>query len=424
MKKLYSLTTRQANVIAAPYILPKRSRDMIYITNCFTVKNNPDIEALKKAFNNLLKTQDSLRTIIVFTMRGLKQYVEEYKYVDIPVIELSSKNELDKAIYENKTLGSVLNTPLYKAIIFKYDNAATLMMVFNHVIYDGYSVGISLKQITNDYKAYASGDKPNEEVVYSIEEYYKDDYKYRKSKKYKEDVRYWKNALNNRKDYRIIIPVFKMTKVNKKTFEISGDDYKKAHELCKDLNISLTSLLTSVVAITLGKYLNKNDFAFTQTSYGRNFVQKQSIGCYVGVFLSFYHLNSCDSVEKFLKDSYASYLQSMQHMNTSAAKIVFACLKKELQIMRFNSWGLMFSVLDNIDLEYSDEYEYSFIDHRYQPNQFYCSICDNKCDKICLNLLYQTKLVEDKVIDEIIEKYKKNLNLVVNNKELLIEDVE
>lgn len=422
MKNLYDVTTRQSNVISTPYLMPARARDMLYITNCFTVKKNPNVDALEKAFNNLLKNQDSLRIRITFTPTGHKQYIVDYSYEKIEVIELSSEKELKDAIYKNRTVASYINVPLYKAIIFTYDHKATLMMVFNHLIYDGYSMNICFKQITNYYQAYAKGNEPKQETNYSIVDYYKEDYKYRKSKRFKEDIKYWRNSINKRKDYHIIVPIFKMNPVNRKTITISNEDYKKAYKLSSELKITFPSLITSIAAITLGKYLNRNDFALAHNSYGRNSKQKTSIGCYVAIFLSFYHLNDNDTVEKFLKESYSSYLQSMRHMNTTAVQIALNCLKKELQIMRFNSWGLSFSYL-NTNFANTDEFEYELIQHKYQPNQFYCLINDDGIRKFTMDILYQTKVVSENKIDELLENYKIVFNKVVNNRDMLIEGI-
>lgn len=424
MKKLYKLTAAQLDYCSITNILPKKTRDMFFITTSFTVKENPDIEALEKSFNRLLDVNDSLRTRFTHTIKGRRQYIEDYIYEKLPIIELETKEKLLEAIEKNKKFKSIYNEPLYKAIIFKYENKATLLMVFYHTIFDGYSIGLAMKQIRQNYEAYINGETPKNEAYYSIENYYKDYENYRHSERFKNDCKYWKHAINDRKDFKVLTPWLKVTKLNNRKLTINGNDYIKSINVCNSLGITIPFLISSIAAITLSKKTNIIDFNFSNMSHGRTkYVQKQAIGCYATLFHNFYHINNSDDVSCFLKTSYIDYLESMKHMNISPLRILFYSLKKELQIFRFNLFGIVFSSLNIGQNEKNSKYDYEFIPHQYQPNQFYCSITDDNKNEIELILLYQSKLLPEEEIDEILNNYQRIFKQVINNVDLKIKDI-
>ena len=82
-----------------------------------------NFDLLKKALNVLVKTNDNFRIKLVMKNNVVKQFISEYEFIDIPVINVNSKKDvlnLQKQIVLQPF--SLLDSLLFNFTIFKYPN--------------------------------------------------------------------------------------------------------------------------------------------------------------------------------------------------------------------------------------------------------------------------------------------------------------
>lgn len=425
--KTYPLTVSQFDNCVATLILSKKSRDLNHLGFYFTVKNNPDVDALRKSFNMLVKENDALRLRILFTAKGLRQYVSDYEYIDIPTIKLNSSHELEDEMNKYRRIdGYLFGKVLYRPIIFLYESSATLFICVHHMCFDGYSSSLMNKQLREYYEAFSKKQTIVEkDIKYTYIKHIEDELVYKKSKKHEIDKVFCKNQLNSLKNFKVLVGLINSkSPVKSHVVSIKNERYYKVVDFCKETQIPLSSFITSIASLAIGEHCNARCFNFFNIDHGRaNFYQKQTMGCMVGLFLNVYNINDKDTIQSYLKDNYINYLDAMKHERISVFERIIYTLKTELKILRFHYYGIIFTVLDVNDKSDDGKYVYGSVKHNYQPNQFYNAISDNKVNEVYIKTFYQTSAIKQEELDTIDKRFNEIVDMVLENKDIKIRNL-
>lgn len=417
--KSYGLTYSQKDGALGTAFFSKQANNINHLAFYITINSNPNIEALKQSFNYLLKEHDALRLKYFFSLKGIRQYISEYKHYDIPVIHVENEKDLYDLMYKEKYIDFPLfNRPLYKAIIYTHGNKATLFICVHHMNFDGYSMILTNKYIPEYYEKFSKGEEPKHiENKYSIQKYIEEEHELVCSPQHKEDRKFIKNMINNRKDFSVIIPIAKSKSiVNNLSVTINGDRYSKLVELSKKMLIPVSSIVTSTIALAIYEYTGKNDFCFMNDIHGREaYIQKKTIGNMISTFLNFYHIYDDESVDSFFKESYINYLECLKHKKVSVFEIILSTIKTGLRILRVNYFGIVVSAINYPKSHQSDDYGFGIVEHKHQPNQFYCTISDDGANSIDLYVLYQSKVVSKESMQTIANKFNRILDAAIED---------
>lgn len=423
-KKYYSLTTGQKDVLLSMLLLKKRNQDMLCISVYFSIED-PDIDAMEKAYNLLIKENDALRSILVFRL-GIKQYIKEYEYQKLEVIDIDINDNLINTISKYRHMpSSMFNNMFTNAYIFKQGNNATILMNFHHMFFDGYSINLVFEKYRKYYEAIVNNDDIDFSEKYSFANFLKEREGYTKTQVYKDDIKYWKDKINEIENLCIPYPVFKPSSpINSKEIVIKDDLYNKVSEYCKNVHVPTYYFIGCITILTVCKMKNKTDTCFFTLTHGRSkYIQKKLIGCVLQLTLSFFHVDDKDNICDYVSSSYLDYLENLKHASLSSFKRVLITLKKCIKMKRFNYYSLLFGQLD-IDKSFeTGVYKYDLLPYKNQPYQFYCAVADND-NQLISRLNYQTKVIEEERIDEIINNILINIKNIVYGDYSKINDIQ
>lgn len=143
----------------------------------YTLRGNLDEENFCQAWRNLVKRHEILRTNFIQNQEGIFQQVKTCEETDFRVVfndvaELSN-TELEARInQESKTVFNLSTDNLLKVNVFKVsENQSIISLVMHHIISDGWSLGVIIKEVFDSYNALAEA---REQKVHELPIQYKD----------------------------------------------------------------------------------------------------------------------------------------------------------------------------------------------------------------------------------------------------------
>ncbi|MED3685585.1 amino acid adenylation domain-containing protein [Bacillus thuringiensis] len=235
------------------------------------LKGNLQIEVLKKTLTTIVQSHPALRTIFKKRDEKIKQLIQRNVEFDIPIKDLAAfKNTEQKSILKN-FLESIVNEkfsleegPLFKFHIIKFsEDTFVLHLMFHHIIYDGWSLGVFIRQLSNTYGEFLQG-KTNVE----FESPYKNLVEYEEgfinSAIYKEGSSYWKDYLQGE-----LTPTefpIDFNKMNEKRYtdqniskNINSDLFYQIQCFAKKNNISIYRVMLSTYCTLLHQMTNAEE---------------------------------------------------------------------------------------------------------------------------------------------------------------------
>lgn len=429
MGNLYDLTSSQNSIWVTEKYFPNTNIGNI-CGNLF-IEQKVDFSLLEKALNIYVQKNDSIRLHIVLDENTPKQYVNNYKYFSIPIVDVKNENELAK-INENtvNTPFKLINSDLFSFILFRFPNGnGGFIMNLHHLIADAWSMSLLLNEVTTIYAKLLKNENINLSLNNSYIKYITKEKEYLESAKYKKDEEFWNNTYNvepetaNMKIYKNEETIIT---AKRKIFDLNKNTYLDILNFCKKNGFSIFAFLMSVYSIYLAKINNMESITVGSPILNRtNFEEKHTSGMFISTVPFKINLQSNIDFITFTKSVSKNQLSILRHQ-----KYPYQELLKNIK-NNFNNINNIYDVAisyqnarDNStesEVKYhskwifngniSDSMEIHFFDMDNTGNlKFYYD--------------YQINKFEEKEIDIIHERILNIINQVLNNKNILINNIE
>jgi amino acid adenylation domain-containing protein len=128
------------------------------------LKGKLDVEALHRTLIALVERHESLRTIFIVGDSGPQQKVLHGPHLDFkydPACRLSEAEALQAAREEAGRPFRLERGPLIRAMVLRLDELDhVLVLNMHHIISDGWSVVVLVRELTAIYRAYVQGEQP------------------------------------------------------------------------------------------------------------------------------------------------------------------------------------------------------------------------------------------------------------------------
>ncbi|MDQ1351407.1 MAG: hypothetical protein QG657_1709, partial [Acidobacteriota bacterium] len=253
----------------------------------------PDVGLFKEAWQAIVNSNEMLRSVIKWEkLDEPVQIVLKEKEIPFRVHDFSSEPKdrqpalLEKVREEDKNQPiDLANEPIRLTLCILDDREVEMLITFHHIIYDGWSNGIIMKEFVGAYEALCRGQKPRRLRKTKYKEFFK---WYRSLPGDKQDE-FWKSYLEGF-DTRTSLPYDrgKLTDINGvKTHKITLlPDFKERVDNCLQVhNITLAAFMFTAWGLLLQRYNNSLDVIFGVTVSGRAPAVK-GIENIVGLFIN------------------------------------------------------------------------------------------------------------------------------------------
>jgi hypothetical protein len=256
-----------------------------------------DIEFFKKAWNLVIETNDTLRTVFRWEEMEkpvqviLKEHKLQLEYYDFSTRDAGEKKkQLEKITVKDRKKNFDLRKVPFRVTLCKIEeDKYRVIMSNNHILYDGWSNGIILKEFFSAYNDLVHGKK----LAIPIKTKFKEFVKLFRSQDLNKQEKFWKNYLKDfdgRSEFSI-----KKAKGDGQNEGLPGaENYQfkfdrhlqsKLESFIREQNITAAALLYAAWGILLQRYNDCHDGLFGITVSGRS-AKIEGIEQIVGLFIN------------------------------------------------------------------------------------------------------------------------------------------
>ena len=332
--ELYQLTGPQKNIYLRELAYPCTSINIVSFTS--VIDKEVDIDICKKVLNKIIECNDILRSKIVKTENGIFQKIEDYTFVDIPVVYCpqKTKEEVFKEIDLNTCIpfSPFENNRLFDFKIYKLaNNHIILNYKLHHIIADGWSTKVIFKQF-NTFYYFISHNLDIANFSPSYLDYISTEKEYLSSDTFAKDKTYWESYIKN-------IPEMLSFKENilkkgsrtvRYTDELSLEYSSKINEFCKENKITPYVFFIALHAIYLYKVSGKEDFIIgTPLLNRKNRSEKDTIGMFVSTIPLRFRINQNTKLADLFTSIHGDTYSALKHQRYPYSELLNYAKEKE-----------------------------------------------------------------------------------------------
>lgn len=341
------------------------------ISSVYNISGHIRIDCLIKALKDIINNNTALRSYVVYSGNepelAINNSIDRINFESIDV-EDKTEDELDNFISELQLKKFNLNEyPLYRLSLLKRrNNNYVFVIVFHHLIFDGWSKGLFNTLLSTLYSEYLQGIKRDRAATYFN---YSDFVHWQKrlytSELYRNCIEYWKKELDG---LRTTILPTSTKRRNRITFEgkyqeflVDSSLFSEIKLLEKKYTTSLFCILYSAFLLFLFKETKETDITIGYPLSGRVLPEMESI---IGNFVSTLPLRINIKPEMKLKDLIVEAHKKM--FSTYEHQFVpFKDLVNSISKQRENGFNPIYNImlvlqdtkeqklsLDNLDVEF------------------------------------------------------------------------
>jgi amino acid adenylation domain-containing protein len=297
-----------------------------------TLKISGEINLLnfKKAWEFVVAANEMLR--VVYRWDNLEKPVQiilKENDLRIDLYDLSDCDDqlsrLNRVKQDDRTeIFNLLDVPFRLKLCTLSFDQYMMIISYHHILFDGWSLGIILKEFNAAYNRLCSGEK----LKAVRKGVYKDYVKYLLGKEKALEAKYWKEYLRDfdfgasylRENPDVDRSIEKIAKIG---CRFSGWSHEEIQKFTRLNEVTLAGLLYAAWGILLKKYKNSDDLIFGITLSGRNLNLNDAdkiVGMFVNTLPLRIKLRADESLMDILKATDAA-LKSIDYTYSSLAKI-------------------------------------------------------------------------------------------------------
>ncbi|MBD2440161.1 non-ribosomal peptide synthetase [Nostoc sp. FACHB-110] len=323
----------------------------------FQIKGNLNVEGLKKSLQAIVNRHEILRTNFQQINGSLQQIVHSRFILEIPVIDLSHipETEQTKKIEEliannqrpfNLATDSLIRTKLVQLGTEYY----ILLITFHHIIFDAWSVGIFIQELSNLYQAYTNNISDIEKILPELPIQYADfavwQQQYMSGEVLETQLNYWKKQLANLPEV-LELPTNKQRYLAQnahganQNFTLNTALTQQLKDLSRQERVTTFNALLAAFATLLHRYSQQQDIAIGSPVANRNRKEIESlIGFFVNTLVLRFNFTEVPTFRELLKQANRVTLEADEYQDLPFDKLVEA-----LQPVRDTSHSPLFQVM-------------------------------------------------------------------------------
>ena len=163
-----------------------------------------DVGVLERSFSEIVRRHEALRTSCLIVDEEAMQVITPAKALRIPVIDLSQLPPVERSIECSRIAGQQLREPfnlekgpLLRVSLLRLGEAEhVLVVIMHHIITDGWSMDILLRELGQLYGAYSEGSSsPLEELAIQYSDFAQWQREWLSGETLEKQLCYWRNQL-------------------------------------------------------------------------------------------------------------------------------------------------------------------------------------------------------------------------------------
>ena len=404
------------------------------------LKGSLDLSALNRTFSAIIGRHESLRTTFASLSGRPRQVIHPPTDVVIPIFELSDMPALEReaevrrvTAEEGQEAFDLESGPLLRLkILRESETEHVLLVTMHHIVSDGWSLGVFVKEVATLYEAYSSGE---ESVLPELVIQYADFAAWQRQRLQGEvlekQLAYWRRKLSGD------LPTLEMPTDRRRPatptargkafhFVIGPETSAALRHLCHQEAVTMFMTLLAAWQTLLHRYTGQDDIRVGTPVASRERAETEGlIGCLLNTLVMRTDFSGKSTFKELLGQVKETALDAYAHQ-----EVPFELLVEELQPERKATYTPLFQVwfvLDNAGLMKPlrlPNLELSPVEIKNHTAQFDLALSMvDAGERIGGKLIYNTDLFDDDSIAEMIERFESLLENVSADPEWRLLDI-
>lgn len=429
IEKIYPLTPLQEGMLYHKIL--EESSSSYVVQNIFEVKQNLNVDLLRKSFELLCEKHEVLRSIIVQqNVSKPRQIIVKSREVEFIYHDYSNSTNQEFLINElkyndvNRGFNLESDFLIRMNVIKLEDEIYNVILTFHHIIIDGWCVSILLNDLLSINDDLISGINP-EDIIFDKDIVFENYVRHIKKKNQAKDIKYWNELLEDYEEQAFIRPEGTPDNSDQEVLDaVLRLDDKTTQELKMigiKYGVTLNTIIEASWGIVLQHYNNKNDVVFGKVVSGRN-IEVDGIDTAVGLFINTIPVRIRSEKESSIKE----LLQDIQAQALTSSKYDYCSLAEiQGQTMLGNELIQTLIAFENYFIEEAPDTVVEFIEKESREQTNYDLTLSVIVDEtLVLNLMYNTGKYCNSEAARILEKMHSVLREIANSKNVLVKDID
>lgn len=433
-KDVYNLSKPQESIwLTEQYFKNTNINRLVTLADFSKKLDNLDFDILNKAINNVVKYNDNFQIRLFLENGEIKQYFCDYQKFDCEVVTITSLDDFLEEDSRRKNVFDLFGGPLFEFRLFKFKgtNTGGILANFHHIICDGFSAALCVRQIFESYDALIKNKElpnlnPNN---YSYKQYLASEKEYLESNKFIKDKTYWSEVFQTVPE---VVSIYsnKNTshnfnpEANRETYIINASIMNKIKTLCEEIKISPYNFFMSIFGIYISKASRLDDFAVGTPILNRsNFREKNTLGMYVSTVPFRITLENTLSFSNFVSKIAKDTMSMLRHQKYSYGYIIEELRKKSSSVP--NLYNILFSYQISNASDESQDYRADWLSNHCISGDLDINMYDlNSNGSVTVSYDYNVNKYAKEDILAMHNRILNVVNQVLENKDVLVKDID
>ncbi|WP_296620325.1 amino acid adenylation domain-containing protein [Marivirga sp.] len=404
-----------------------------------SIKLHGDLEILhlKTAFHTVIQRHEGMRAI--FTPDGDQMIIFSSFHLPMRFRDISQLSEIKKnAFLKKQSLDTgvyefdLVKGPLYVMELIKVkDSEHLLTFTGHHLIFDGWSSGLLLEEISKVYSQLKKGESIQLPQEDKLSDFVLEHYRMTHSPEIKETKKFWKNELSDPVPYFNLPidferPPIRNLKAKRLEVALPKSLLAKAKRFAVEKKISTNLLLLSVFEVLLGEWTGKKDIIVGIPLAGQAILNKVNlIGHCVNLLPLRSRIDGNLTFEEYLQKRKLKFNESLDH-----SLISFGALIQDLQIKRDTSRVPLIPVTFNLTVTNSNLIKFEGLESAlisnpksYSNFEIIVDLFGNE-EGIIVEWTYNESLFHESSIWEAAQKYNLLIEKIIDASHEKLSDLD
>ncbi len=396
-----------------------------------------DVDIFKKTWDWILKHHSILRSCFIYDSVSIPlQSVFEKVNLPVKVLDYSAYSASEQQEAFSQLLKDDIEKgfdfsepPLIRATLVKTNAVAySMILTHHHILWDGWSTAILMREFQEVYSAYLHGKEPPRRAEDNFEDYIQ----YIKEKDESEAQLFWKNYLDGLNKASLLPFINNAEERNKGggnsrkvSLRFDPDATNNIKNFAQSNRITVSTIMQGVWSFLLSKYTNSSNVCFGVTVSGRPSDledAEQRVGLFINTLPLYTSVNGNQNLLEWLTTLQEDQLASREYQYCSLNTI--------------QNWiGLVGDFFDSI-LVYENFPEQKFSEngaslvvdnvkgHQYELTNYPLTIVIVLEESLSIHFNYNDKQISQTYIDGIAGHFETLIHQIVNHGKISLDELD
>jgi amino acid adenylation domain-containing protein len=402
------------------------------IPAAFRMTGRLDIVALEQAFTEITRRHEILRTRFLIANGQPVQMISPAEPMSLRIVDLRELAEMERssevrrwATTEAQHRYDLSSGPLLRVILLRLgEDDHVLLFTMHHIISDGWSMGVIVREVTALYEAYRQGHpSPLLELTIQYADYAVWQRQWLQGNVLETQLAYWRSRLGSKLAALELptdraCPTVRTNRGATQSFTLSAETANALHELSRQQGVTLFITLLAAFQTLLWRYTGQDDIVVGSPISGRNRVETESmIGFFINTLVLRTDFSNDPTFIELLQRVKEVTLEAEAHQDVPFEKLVEE-LQPERQV-NYTPWFQVWFVLENAGMHRPTKLPELTISHAGvagKTAQFALTLAMSESEeRIGGGLTYSTDLFDDDTISEMVDRFTSLLEGVVQH---------